>query len=188
MTGAAIATIRYSNEVPNVVTKALCVILSLIATLTVLSLLVSTMLHAFVFRDLFPNDIAIAISDHKKKKPHKKWFPLLRHGSNDHHHHSNLIEAFLKFASPENSHHSEDSLMKPSPPSSIPSSNDNSAEYWSCRHVIYVCIVTSPTSRKLLSVRSACKSLGSPSSWGPILPKTCTRSWRYTLVSVVVNL
>ncbi|KAE9592543.1 hypothetical protein Lal_00028566 [Lupinus albus] len=91
MTGAAIATIRYSNQVPSIETKALCVILGLISTLTVTALFVSTILHAFVFQDLFPNDLAIAISD-IKTKPHKKWFHL-RHGSYD----SKEIENYLKF-------------------------------------------------------------------------------------------
>ncbi|KAF5202088.1 S-type anion channel slah3 [Thalictrum thalictroides] len=71
MTGAAIATIRYSNEVKNPVTQSLAVVLSAISTLTVTSLLVSTIIHAFVLRDLFPNDIAIAISRRKiKDKKH----------------------------------------------------------------------------------------------------------------------
>ncbi|XP_057446141.1 S-type anion channel SLAH2 isoform X2 [Lotus japonicus] len=95
MTGAAIATIRYSNQVPNVVTKTLCVVLALISTLIVTALLVSTILHAFVFRDLFPNDIAIAISD-RKRKPHKKWLGF-RHGSQD----AKEIENFLKFVNPD---------------------------------------------------------------------------------------
>lgn len=92
MTGAAIATIRYSSEVTNVVTQALCCILSVIATLIVSALLVTTLLHAFVFKNLFPNDIAIAISE-RRPKQHKKWFPS-RHGSSDH---QREIENFLKF-------------------------------------------------------------------------------------------
>lgn len=59
MTGASIATIRYSNEVQNPLTQALSITLSSISTLTVTALLVSTVVHAFVLRDLFPNDIAI---------------------------------------------------------------------------------------------------------------------------------
>ncbi|KAK7380421.1 hypothetical protein VNO78_32931 [Psophocarpus tetragonolobus] len=90
MTGAAIATVRYSNQVTNPVTKTLCVILSLISTLIVTGLLVSTILHAFVFKNLFPNDLAIAISD--RKRPHKKWLGL-RYRS----HESNEIENYLKF-------------------------------------------------------------------------------------------
>ncbi|XP_020210537.2 S-type anion channel SLAH2 isoform X2 [Cajanus cajan] len=75
MTAAAIATIGYSNQVTNVVTQTLSVILSLISTFTVTSVLVSTILHAFVLRDLFPNDLAIATSE-GKQKPHRKCFPL----------------------------------------------------------------------------------------------------------------
>lgn len=91
-TGAAIATISYSSQVTNVVTKALCVMLSVISTLTVTALLVYTVLHAFVLRDLFPNDLAIAISD-RKRKPHRKRFHR-RHGSNGH---AKEIENYLKF-------------------------------------------------------------------------------------------
>lgn len=95
MTSAAIATMRYANEVTNVVTQALAVILSSISMLTVTALLVTTILHAFVLRDLFPNDIAIAISE-RRPKPHKKWFHL-RHGSSD----TKEIENYLKFACSE---------------------------------------------------------------------------------------
>ncbi|XP_022714607.1 S-type anion channel SLAH3-like [Durio zibethinus] len=93
MTGAAIATMRYSSVVTNMVTQTLSVILSVVATLTVTALLVTTILHAFVLRDLFLNDITIAISD-RKPKPHKKWFNI-RHGSPDY---GKDIETFLKFA------------------------------------------------------------------------------------------
>jgi hypothetical protein len=106
MTGAAIATIRYSNEVRSVITQAMSVILAAAATLTVTGLLITTMLHAFVLRDLFPNDMAIAISD-QKLKPHKKWFH--RHGSSD----SNDIEHYLKFAGSD-SKDLEASLKHPS--------------------------------------------------------------------------
>ncbi|KAL6865251.1 hypothetical protein ACP4OV_016402 [Aristida adscensionis] len=67
MTGAAIASIRYSTEVDNAFTKALCVALSAVATLAVTALLATTVAHAFVLRDLFPNDISIAITDRKMK-------------------------------------------------------------------------------------------------------------------------
>ncbi|KAG4388210.1 hypothetical protein GLYMA_09G126900v4 [Glycine max] len=90
MTGAAIATVRYSNQVTNPVTKTLCVILSLISTLIVIALLVSTILHAFVFKNLFPNDLAIAIS-YRKRRPQKKWLGL-RYRSHD----SKEIENYLK--------------------------------------------------------------------------------------------
>ncbi|CAN6464632.1 unnamed protein product [Victoria cruziana] len=71
MTGASIATIRYSSVITSTITQILSVVLSSIASLTVLALLVSTIIHAFVLRDLFPNDIAIAIT-HKKVKKGKK--------------------------------------------------------------------------------------------------------------------
>ena len=67
MTGASIATIRYSAEVKNVFTQSLSVALSGISALTVIALLVSTIIHAFVLNDLFPNDISIAISDRRPK-------------------------------------------------------------------------------------------------------------------------
>lgn len=67
MTGASIATISYSNEVKNPLTQTLSIILSVISTLTVTALLISTLVHAFVFRDLFPNDIAIAITEKRPK-------------------------------------------------------------------------------------------------------------------------
>ncbi|XP_062181434.1 S-type anion channel SLAH2-like [Phragmites australis] len=67
MTGAAIASIRYSTEVDNTFTKALCVALSVIAVLTVTALFSTTLVHAFVLRNLFPNDISIAITERKMK-------------------------------------------------------------------------------------------------------------------------
>ncbi|RZB91801.1 S-type anion channel SLAH3 [Glycine soja] len=88
---AASATVRYANEVTNTVTKTLCVILSLVSTLIVAVMLVSTILHAFVFKDLFPNDHAIAIS-HRKRRPEKKWL-----GLGNRSHDSVEIENYLKF-------------------------------------------------------------------------------------------
>uniref|UniRef100_A0A8I6W593 S-type anion channel SLAH2 n=2 Tax=Hordeum vulgare subsp. vulgare TaxID=112509 RepID=A0A8I6W593_HORVV len=67
MTGASIASIRYATVVDNAFTKALCLGLSLLATLTVTGLFATTMVHALVFHNLFPNDIAIAITDRKMK-------------------------------------------------------------------------------------------------------------------------
>lgn len=91
MTGAAIATLRYSLEVSNVITKSLSIVLCVIATITVTALLVTTIFHAFVRRDLFPNDIAIAISD-KRPKAVRKWYHR-RNGSTD----TKEIEQYLKF-------------------------------------------------------------------------------------------
>uniref|UniRef100_A0A0A9DJY7 Uncharacterized protein n=1 Tax=Arundo donax TaxID=35708 RepID=A0A0A9DJY7_ARUDO len=67
MTGAAIASIRYATEVDNAFTKALCVALSAVAVLTVTALFTTTLMHAFVLRNLFPNDISIAITERKMK-------------------------------------------------------------------------------------------------------------------------
>nr|GMC98551.1 S-type anion channel SLAH2-like [Ipomoea batatas]GMD02279.1 S-type anion channel SLAH2-like [Ipomoea batatas] len=75
MTGAGMATIKYSSEVTNTVSKIVAVIFCGISTLTVTALLVTTIIHAFVLRDLFPNDNAIAISDRSQtqlKMHHRK--------------------------------------------------------------------------------------------------------------------
>ncbi|XP_065868949.1 S-type anion channel SLAH2-like [Euphorbia lathyris] len=103
MTGAAIATIRYSNEVTNVVTQTLAVTLSVVSSLTVAALLITTIIHAFWLRDLFPNDIVIAISVKKSKNTshhhhHLKWFHR-RHGSSE----NKEIENCLKDANLNNS-------------------------------------------------------------------------------------
>ncbi|KAM7499732.1 hypothetical protein LguiA_024146 [Lonicera macranthoides] len=74
MTGASIATLRYSNTVENMVTRSLSLLLCSISTITVTALLVTTIIHAFVLRDLFPNDIAIAISERRPMSNHK-WYP-----------------------------------------------------------------------------------------------------------------
>lgn len=97
MTGAAIATIKYANEVKHPVTQTMTVVFSVISTLTVTALLVSTIFHAFVLRNLFPNDIAIAISQ-VKSKSHKKRFHW-RNGSSDH---TKDIENYLQTAGSDN--------------------------------------------------------------------------------------
>ncbi|PKA63678.1 S-type anion channel SLAH3 [Apostasia shenzhenica] len=71
MTSAGVATINYANDVNNVATRSLAVALSAISTIIVLALLISTILHAFVFHDLFPNDCAIAIMEKKLKSKSK---------------------------------------------------------------------------------------------------------------------
>ncbi|KAK9292395.1 hypothetical protein L1049_020362 [Liquidambar formosana] len=92
MTGASIATIKYSNEVTNIGTQALSIVLCSIATLTVIALLLTTILHGFVLQDLFPNDIAIAISE-RRPKTNRKWLEhLLKFVSSD----GKDIEASLK--------------------------------------------------------------------------------------------
>lgn len=67
MTGAAIAAIKYSAEVKTPFTQVLSVALSAMSTFTVSALLVSTVVHAFVLGDLFPNDISIAITEKRPK-------------------------------------------------------------------------------------------------------------------------
>ena len=75
MTGASVATITYATEVTNVLTQALSIGLSGIATVTVAGLLVTTVFHAFVLRDLFPNDVSIAIT----QRPKAKFSKILAH-------------------------------------------------------------------------------------------------------------
>ncbi|EAZ02985.1 hypothetical protein OsI_25126 [Oryza sativa Indica Group] len=72
MTSAAAATIRYAAEVDTRLARALCVALAAAATLTVGCLFATTVVHAVVLRSLFPNDVAIAITDHRKVKPKPK--------------------------------------------------------------------------------------------------------------------
>ncbi|XP_020574994.1 S-type anion channel SLAH2-like [Phalaenopsis equestris] len=78
MTGAAIATITYTAEVSNAITKTLAITLSTISAVTVSALLVSTILHAFVFHNLFPNDSAIAISYKRPKLRKEQFHPWTR--------------------------------------------------------------------------------------------------------------
>jgi tellurite resistance protein TehA-like permease len=90
MTGAAIASIRYSTVVDNGFTKALCVALSVISTLTVTALFVTTLVQAFVLRNLFPNDISIAITE-RKMQPIMELHESCEDGSSGHS--NNDIEA-----------------------------------------------------------------------------------------------
>ncbi|OEL21922.1 S-type anion channel SLAH3 [Dichanthelium oligosanthes] len=68
MTSAAIATAIFASEVTNVLTRALAVGLACVASVTVAGVLAATMYHAFVLRDLFPNDVSIAIRRRPKAK------------------------------------------------------------------------------------------------------------------------
>ncbi|KAL8139755.1 hypothetical protein V2J09_005776 [Rumex salicifolius] len=94
MTGAAIATIRYSNEVRNLFTQILSVTLCTLSTLMVTALLGITIVHAFMLRDLFPNDSAIAVSG-KPPILRRKWFHLGNGGSGG----TNDFMHYLKFFS-----------------------------------------------------------------------------------------
>ncbi|XWS49840.1 hypothetical protein CRYUN_Cryun12cG0037600 [Craigia yunnanensis] len=82
MTTASVATIKYAEQVPSVLSKGLALSLSFISSAMVSVLFVSTLLHAFVWQTLFPNDLAIAITKrrhvHKEKRPFKKAYDLKR--------------------------------------------------------------------------------------------------------------
>ncbi|CAA0404478.1 unnamed protein product [Arabidopsis thaliana] len=99
MTGAAIATIRYATVVKSTMTQIMCVVLCAIATLVVFALLVTTIIHAFVLRDLFPNDLAIAISNRPRPKQNSqhRWLDQLRNVSSEN------IENYLKFTDSDSS-------------------------------------------------------------------------------------
>ncbi|KAG2574172.1 hypothetical protein PVAP13_7KG308400 [Panicum virgatum] len=62
MTTASLATVKYAEAEPCFASRALALSLSLMSTTMVSLLLVSTLLHAFIWRSLFPNDLAIAIT------------------------------------------------------------------------------------------------------------------------------
>ncbi|XP_078446002.1 S-type anion channel SLAH2-like [Wolffia australiana] len=74
-TGAAIATIRYAAEVENPFTQSLSLLLSAVSAALVALVMVSTAIHAVVLRDLFPNDISIAIASAPPRQG--KTFPDL---------------------------------------------------------------------------------------------------------------
>ncbi|CAL0312703.1 unnamed protein product [Lupinus luteus] len=81
MTTASVATIKYAEHVPCVISKCLALGLSFMSTTMVCVLFVSTFLHAFVWHTLFPNDLAIAITTRrhgKEKKPLKKAYDIKR--------------------------------------------------------------------------------------------------------------
>ncbi|KAJ0959941.1 hypothetical protein J5N97_000281 [Dioscorea zingiberensis] len=78
LTGAPIATIWYSNEVENVLTRTLSVALSSISTFALTAVFVSTFIHGFVLHDLFPNDIPIGRTDHMKRSKSSKKLSQLK--------------------------------------------------------------------------------------------------------------
>ncbi|XP_025806611.1 S-type anion channel SLAH2-like [Panicum hallii] len=73
MTSAAIATAIFASEVSNALTRALAVVLAGVASVTVAGVLAATMYHAFVRRDLFPNDVSIAV----RRRPKAKFGKIL---------------------------------------------------------------------------------------------------------------
>ncbi|KAF5460772.1 hypothetical protein F2P56_020617 [Juglans regia] len=81
MTTASVATIKYAEQVPSVISKGLALTLSFMSSAMVSMLFISTLLHAFVWRTLFPNDLAIAITKRrliKEKKPFKRGYDIKR--------------------------------------------------------------------------------------------------------------
>lgn len=81
MTTASVATIKYAEQVPSVLSKGLALGLSFMSSTMVSVLFVSTLLHAFFWKTLFPNDLAIAITKKrlvKEKKPFKKAYDIKR--------------------------------------------------------------------------------------------------------------
>ncbi|KAF6986651.1 hypothetical protein CFC21_004378 [Triticum aestivum] len=81
MTSVALATVLYASEVDNVLTRSLVVGLSGIAVVTVTGVLVTTMYHAFLRKDLFPNDVSIAIT--RRRPKFSKILAHLRSSSSD---------------------------------------------------------------------------------------------------------
>ncbi|XP_072991865.1 S-type anion channel SLAH3-like [Typha latifolia] len=71
MTAAAVATVEYSAQITNTFTRSLSIGFSAISTFAVIAVLVSTIYHAFVLHDLFPNDISITIAVANTKKRSK---------------------------------------------------------------------------------------------------------------------
>ncbi|CAM8876896.1 unnamed protein product [Rhodiola kirilowii] len=81
MTTVSIATIKYAEHVPSGLSKGLALSLAAMSSTMVSVLLISTLLHGFVWRTLFPNDLAIAITEKKhmkEKKPIKKAYDIRR--------------------------------------------------------------------------------------------------------------
>lgn len=81
MTTASVAAIKYAEHVPSFLTKGLALTLSFMSSTMVCVLFVSTLLHAFVWHTLFPNDLAIAITKKrlvKDKKPFKRAYDIKR--------------------------------------------------------------------------------------------------------------
>lgn len=62
MTTASLATIKYAEQEPSPISKGLAVTLSLLSSAMVSALLILTLLHAVLWKSLFPNDVAIAIT------------------------------------------------------------------------------------------------------------------------------
>ena len=77
MTSAAIATIQYSLKVKHHFTQFMALVLACISSLTVLLICILTILHIFYWRDMFPNDVAIAITNERRQKKWSEFDPEL---------------------------------------------------------------------------------------------------------------
>ncbi|KAK3137880.1 hypothetical protein QOZ80_5AG0361630 [Eleusine coracana subsp. coracana] len=109
MTSAAIATTLYASAVDTVFTRALAVGLAGIASVTVTGVLVTTMYHAFVRKDLFPNDVSIAITQRPKPK-FSKILAQLRSSGTD------LVFAVSRHSSSDSSSSARSRSPSPMPP------------------------------------------------------------------------
>ena len=63
MTTASVATIKYAEQVPCAISKGLTMGLSFMSSTMVSDPFVFTLLQAFAWHTLFPNDLAIAIQE-----------------------------------------------------------------------------------------------------------------------------
>ncbi|KAM3413141.1 hypothetical protein ACQJBY_004359 [Aegilops geniculata] len=81
ITSVAVATVLYASEVDNVLMRALAVGLSGIAVVTITGVLGTTVYHACMRKDLFPNDVSIAITRRRPKI--SKILAHLRSSSSD---------------------------------------------------------------------------------------------------------
>jgi hypothetical protein len=72
MTSSAIATIQYSLKVRHPFTQFLALLLSCVSSVTVALMSALTLLHIFYWRDMFPNDVAIAITNERRQQDEKQ--------------------------------------------------------------------------------------------------------------------
>ncbi|OMO80952.1 C4-dicarboxylate transporter/malic acid transport protein [Corchorus olitorius] len=103
MTTASVATIKYAEAAPSVFSKTLALSLSFMSSTMVALLFVSTLLHAFFWQTLFPNDLAIAITARRlvrEKKPFKKAYDIKRWTK----------QALMKNNSGDKEHHEKDEV------------------------------------------------------------------------------
>lgn len=83
MTTAALASVKYAEEAPSSVSKGVALSLALVSSTMVSLLFISTLLHGFVWRSLFPNDLAIAITKKRhtsgaRSQPNRKSSSIKR--------------------------------------------------------------------------------------------------------------